>query len=127
MASITLPQFRLWWLDESKRASCRSLLYEQTRTLLVTEEGTQENTSAANTSQEDDFFAFVAEPKTSDSFTAEVDAFLNDPCKELIALHKYSHIMKLFVKFNTPLPSSAPVERLFSLGGQVFVPDECPL
>ena len=90
--------------------------------LSVTEEGTEQNASASNTSQEDDFFAFVTQPESSDSFTAEVDAFLNDPSKELIARHKYRHIMKLFLKFNTPLPASAPVERLFSLGGQIFVP-----
>ena len=30
LASVTLPQFRLGWLDESKRSSCRSLLYTST-------------------------------------------------------------------------------------------------
>jgi len=123
LASITLPQFRLRWLEESKRASCRSLLYEQAGTVSVAL--VQENTEpAASTSQEDDFFAFVSEPENAGSNTtdAEVDAFLSDPSKEMVVLHKYPHILKLFLKFNTPLPSSAPVERLFSLGGQIFVP-----
>ena len=123
LASFTLPQFRLGWLDESKRSSCRSLLYEHTRMVSAAlQEGTEHNPSASSPSQEDDFFSFIAQDGTTDSNTSEVDAFLSDHSKELTAFHKYPHIMKLFLKFNTSLPSSAPVERLFSLGGQIFLP-----
>ena len=107
LASVTLPQFRLRWLDESKRSSCRSLLYEHTRMVSAAlQEGTEHNRSASSPSQEDDFFTFIAHDETTDSNTSEVDAFLSDPCKELTALHKYPHIMKLFLKFNTPYPTA---------------------
>jgi hypothetical protein len=53
----------------------------------------------------------------------EIDQFLNANPKwnkmdrtTLVCLHD------LYLKTNTPLPSSAPVERLFSLAGRLFVP-----
>jgi len=36
-------------------------------------------------------------------------------------LHRYAAIAKLFIKFNTPQPLSAPVER-FSAAGQILLP-----
>ena len=35
LASITVPQFRLQWLDDSKQASARSVLYEMSRAVTV--------------------------------------------------------------------------------------------
>jgi len=43
--------------------------------------------------------------------------YLDDPSKELSGLLAYPHVMAAFVKHNTTMPSSAPVERLFSIGG----------
>jgi len=36
------------------------------------------------------------------------------------SLNAYPHIKNLYVSLNTTLPTSAAVERLFSLGGRVF-------
>jgi len=72
---------------------------------------------------DDDFFDFMQEPNSShDSVNSEVDTFFSDPRRELSSLQKYPTVKRLFLQYNTPLPSSAPVERLFSLGGQIFVP-----
>lgn len=41
---------------------------------------------------------------------------------EIDMLNKFPRIKTVFLRFNTPPPSSAPVERLFSLGSLVLTP-----
>lgn len=68
-----------------------------------------------------DFFNFEAEPEESYSAEKEVMNYLSS-AYDLQILHQFANIKKIFLKYNTPTPSSAPVERLFSLGGLVLTP-----
>ncbi len=55
---------------------------------------------------------------------AKIEAmnYLDDKSKELQNLLIYPCIRAVFMQFNTSLPSSAPVERLFSTGGLILIP-----
>ena len=50
----------------------------------------------------------------------EVLQFLEDPNNILESLHCYPKIKNVFLKFNTSLTSSAPVQRLFSIASIIL-------
>ena len=60
-------------------------------------------------------------PSTIPAETNEVDLFLADQSK-ISSLNKYPTLKKMYIKYNAALPSSASVERLFSLAGRIFTP-----
>ena len=48
--------------------------------------------------------------------------YFNDACTDITCLEKYPTIKEVFMQYDTPLPSSAAVERLFSLASKVYAP-----
>ena len=142
LAAVVHPQFKLRWLhDDADKFSGKAILLEamkkaevemaeasaetSTRNLLpsVDDGDTKIQTSTQSVS-DDDFFTFhETEPESvANSALAEMEMFLTDGLRGLSSLHKYSLVKKVFISSNTGLPSSAAVERLFSLGGQILTP-----
>ena len=74
----------------------------------------QGNLSSANANE---LFNF----EENDSPTKdEIDLYLCDKDKTLSMLDRHPAIKKIFLRYNSALPSSAPVERLFSAAALVL-------
>jgi hypothetical protein len=54
--------------------------------------------------------------------TSQIDQCLSDPPLQLTVSDIFPVIRQLFIKYNKPMSCSAPVERLFSLCGQMLTP-----
>ena len=79
----------------------------------------------------DDFFGslFESQKRRKTSVAKMVESYLRDhPNKDILAaLSVCKNLKNVFIKLNTPLPSSAAVERLFSLGKDVLRPKKASL
>jgi len=102
----------------SKDDERRKLLY---KTNLEMRLGNLVSASVATTplvSPCDDFLASFEDAPMSP--LSELERYLSDQDKNVNMLLKYPSIMPLFVRLNTTLPLSAPVERLFRPGSVVL-------
>ena len=130
IASICHPYFQLRWLSLSERLAAQELFLKELEKL---HDSTTDNVSAAvdsETSKGGSFFSFDEQPsETSSAFSTEHNDGItylqhiiihDNQC--LSTLNMFPLVRKLFLKTNVTTPSSAPVERLFSSAGFVFMP-----
>ena len=90
------------------------------------------NSESSLDSDAEDYFGFPKknnsiETSKSMSIGGQVLAYLNDKSHSLQSLEKYPIIKTLFMRYNTNIPSSSPVERLFSLAGITLTPKRSKL
>ena len=108
LAAATHPKFKLAWArsEEKVRIKMRleAAIGKQSQPIL-------------SPLSDDDFLSF---DDRQPSIESELERYLNDKDKRLEMLDKYPNIKKLFMRYNTMLPSSAPVERLFSMAALVL-------
>ena len=110
MATDCHPRFKLKYLEtEAEKSFARSRLTARI--------GVNIFEHAQAPSATDDLFDFDScLSPTRD----EIELYLSDPDKNLSMLDRHPIFKKLFIKYNTAIPSSAPVERLFSGGAIVL-------
>ncbi|XP_061568382.1 uncharacterized protein zgc:161969 [Cololabis saira] len=119
IATATTPQFRLWWMPASEREEMCSLLAteaSQVDPCNVTEANTSRNLSTIVS--EDDFFSYGSAKTTTQiqerGVMEEITKYVEGTGKSLECLQDFPRVKQLFLKYNTTLPSTAPVQRLFS-------------
>lgn len=112
LAALTHPSFKTHWIDDAKE--CEEATFKLKN--LVKDATTPVNERSL-TSLTDDFLFFNTKELSKPD---EVDFYLRDPETSIEMLDKYPQIKQLFVKYNTTIPTSAPVERLFSTAALIL-------
>ena len=125
------PHFKLLWiplLGFEDVAGVRVKI-QQKMTLIVNNkvETDTHSTSCQSASSDDEFFGgALAEKQQGNSSMKLLDDFLKEKhefqSKGIATLLYSTTLRELFVKYSTAIPSSAAVERLFSLGKDVLKP-----
>ena len=127
LAAVTSPKFKLKWVEsQDTKDLYKQMLLQEMRSLaagieVAVVQDSQDEMAESTRSKKDDFYDFKSDDESAPESNVDMEA--NDylvNARSIDNLHKYPLVKKLFLLYNTALPSSAPVERLFSLGGLVL-------
>lgn len=125
IAAMSYPRFKDKWIacvgieDRSRinsifKEAVVKEIYEASETIEV----------APNNSYEDSYFEFDTD---SGGQRCKEDViishYLADQDRDVSMLNRYPEIKRVFQKYNTPLPSSGAIERMFSFGTMTNLPN----
>lgn len=117
IAACLIPRFKLYWLNESDKYFAEENLKSLFQSMRYE---TNSETSDIELKMDLDFFCLPANKEKLKSSADELEMYLKSTSKDINTLLSYPTLIKSFLEYNTPLPSSAPVERLFSTGSNVM-------
>ena len=127
------PQYKLKWVPPDNRSEVSQAFVESVTMMATATVSTNVAESASSqvvaSLQGDDDYGYgennsssLTVPSSTSQVRAEAMNFLSDADTSLSRLQVFPAVKRLFLKFNTALPSSAPVERLFSIAGLIETP-----
>lgn len=133
LATVSHPRFKLNWLvsvSDSDRKICNELFMDEFRKVSLKTNGHEHDSEAESDSS--DFFSCLSpqsnpQNQVVSEHVADAVLYFEQKKKTLDLLNSYPVVKEIFLRYNTTLPSSASVERMFSSGAQILVPRRCNL
>lgn len=123
-AAVLLPCYKLNWVpksyDESVLEEIKTIVVEACKKCLNLEDEISGASTPVSNTRSDDFIILNRRKTIYRSVEEELNQYLKEECKSTAILHSYLRLKKGFLRYNTNLCSSAPVERLFSTGGVIL-------
>ena len=134
LAAVCHPYHKLRWVSEGRKEEIINFFV---KAILAESKSTDPESPKLihlenEMRQEDDvFFAYdeaesvqdLGKEQFANKIRLECHQYFGDSDLSLRMLNKYATIKKAFMKYNTTLPSSAPVERLFNYAGLILTPN----
>lgn len=129
LSAVSLPKFKLNFIkNNGDKTFARNMLLDECKILADERNAMDENVDTDENVQNDDFLISYAQNQNNrrlsidNQIEVEVSQFLLDGRIENTIMNEYKYIKSVFIKYNTTLSSSAPVERVFSQTSLIFTP-----
>uniref|UniRef100_A0A336MR45 CSON005780 protein n=1 Tax=Culicoides sonorensis TaxID=179676 RepID=A0A336MR45_CULSO len=121
VATVLHPKFKFKFIEKHLPEKLEELKMTVKNEYNKVNEISSESPEPTQSSQS--FWDSEDENSQNDSIEYEHYFFSSVSCIEVLKEKKYKNIKKLFLLYNTALPSSASVERLFSVAKRVLTPE----
>lgn len=139
-ASMSHPKFKSSWVPVRYKDLCKQLFLNECKLINSNSDLTERVSSSDNSdsNSDNDFYSSVwsipdnplvynfsnseLASRNSNLIIVQALSFLNSKKKELNVLDSFPIVKKVSLKYNTSIPSSAPVERLLRGSIQVLTP-----